>query len=222
MYPDIYNNGDYNTMCSKMPGWTFKSPSFPTSWCRSLSKLLLSEPQFLLRLWTIQLDIQSSGFYREPLRSRWDVGERRRTKREMGPQTSIAGALFLSFMNVQSLPEFPPGKDSAAYKEFEKHRRWWPLNTFSVLKHVFWVQVHIHLWNSDTCTLTHTPSTVQETKLHNIAWLMLKKNPVSFSFFALSSSKGSASCCGQLGKHCLSLSHLLLKTESVTGGTLTF
>lgn len=97
-------------MCSKMPGWTFKSPSFPTSWYRSLSKLLLSEPQFFLRLWTIQLGIQSSGFFREPLRSRWDVGERRRTKREMGPRTSIAGALFLSFMNVQSLPEVPPRK----------------------------------------------------------------------------------------------------------------
>ena len=210
-------------MYSKMPGWTFKSPSFSTSWCRSLSKFLpLWASVFFLRLWTIQLGIQRSGFYREPLRSRWDVGERRRTKREMGPWTSIAGALFLSFMNIQSLPEVPPRKGLCCLQ------RVWKAQDVMTSKHILSSKTCLlsscsyTLWNSDTCTLTHTPSTVQETKLHNIAGLMLKKNPVSFSFFALLSSKGSPSCCWQLGKHCLSLSHLLLKTESVTGGTLTF
>lgn len=205
-----------------MPGWTFKSPSFPTSWCRSLSKFLPLWACFFLRVWTVLLGIQRSGFYREPLRPRWDVGERRRTKREMAPQTSIAGALFLSFMNIQILPEVPPRKGLCCLQ------RVWKAQDVMISKHILSSKTSLlsscsyTLWNSDTCTLTHTPSTVQETKLHNIAWLMLKKNPVSFSFFALSSSKGSPSCCWQLGKHCLSLSHLLLKTESVTGGTLTF
>ena len=91
--------------------------------------------------------------------------------------------------------KFHWGKDSAAYKEFEKHRIWWPLNILSVLKNVFWVHVHVHLGTQiHTHLLTHPPRHKKQDCItsQGSCW---KRIICNFLFMPYLPPKAAPRCC---------------------------
>ena len=113
------------TLCVQtLLGRYSRAPAFPPVSIWAWASPCLAESLFAL-LWTIQLDIQSFELYREPLRPGWeDLTLLLPTKKEMGTWASIPKALFFPLHIFRVCRKFPWGKDTSAYKVFEKHRIW--------------------------------------------------------------------------------------------------
>ena len=104
-----------------VPGQVFRSPSFPTSWCLTLSKSL--------PLWaSVCFPVNYAAWCPEALgsmESLWNQGEmqvRRGESRSRWAAGFHSGRFILALYALRVCIQFHWRKDSATYREFEEHR----------------------------------------------------------------------------------------------------